>query len=490
MLKRLRYLTLSFSFLFVLCGPGFVHADSPEAPTDPSLPIVLTEIYPNAPGSKESGNDPTSDPLANEYVELFNTTSISIELSYFVLSRDGSATTTSLDGLTIEPHGYLVILPDFSLINGGGTLHLSYEYPDLDSKIDSYTYPGDIPDTHSWSLIDNIWEQAVPSPNETNPPPIPIDIPEEESNEEETPEEPIETSCQVDVTITEIVANPKGSDSDGGEFIELFNNNDKPALLTGCMLSTDKAPAIQLADISLESGAYIAIMLSNDLLNGGGTVQFTSDDEEDVVTYPALSDDESWSLINGAWQMSKVSTPNAKNVSTPAEEPTVIKSTALEPCPEGKFRNPETNRCKTIVETVSELLPCNPGSTRNPETNRCRKIASSISSTLTPCKANQERNPETNRCRSIASTTSSEPKPCDEGYERNSETNRCRKVAEVLSGATIETPDKEAGLHTGVFLFMSILVISYGVYEYRLDFQNLIHKIRERRLIKFLPKQR
>jgi hypothetical protein len=73
---------------------------------------------------------------------------------------------------------------------------------------------------------------------------------------------------------------------------------------------------------------------------------------------------------------------------------------ALPDCPAGKFRNPETNRCKSYETLTSILAACAEGYYRNPETNRCKKITKATA-TLTPCKEGYERNPETNRCRQI-----------------------------------------------------------------------------------------
>lgn len=107
----------------------------------------------------------------------------------------------------------------------------------------------------------------------------------------------------------------------------------------------------------------------------------------------------------------------------------------LTPCAPNQFRNPATNRCKMIASTATALTPCGPGQFRNPETNRCKSSTSS-SSSLVPCDADEYRNPATNRCKKLASTAST-LKPCEPGQERNPETNRCRKVASsAVLGAT------------------------------------------------------
>ncbi len=107
--------------------------------------------------------------------------------------------------------------------------------------------------------------------------------------------------------------------------------------------------------------------------------------------------------------------------------------------------------------------------TRNPETNRCRSIVNTTS-TLTPCKPGQERNPETNRCRAVASAES-ELKPCAEGQERNPETNRCRKIAAEQRGGT--NPQSVAAtipttpLSNRIIAVVATLALLYGAYEFR-----------------------
>ena len=58
---------------------------------------------------------------------------------------------------------------------------------------------------------------------------------------------------------------------------------------------------------------------------------------------------------------------------------------SLKPCKEGQQRNPDTNRCRKIVQARQsrprrsqsrrrELKPCKEGQVRNPLTNRCKKV--------------------------------------------------------------------------------------------------------------------
>lgn len=449
------------------------------------LPVEITEIYPNAAGSPESaGNEDEFDPenpLKFEYIELHNLLSIPYELDNFYLSRESNETVSLLDDIIIPADGYLAVFPDFSLTNTFHTdkpviIQLNYVVSEDEEVALAYEYQSGVADDESWSLNElSEWQTSSPTPGEPN-----------FSLLDDVADDMIDMPlCELEtVFINEIVANPSGSDSDGGEFVELYNDGTEAVNLEGCVVKTDKLSQLILPPITLKSGGYYVVELLNDLLNDGGSVTFMTAIDEQVAVYPSADNDISWSVINGEWIETTLATPGAENQPTPKDLETPEEE-GLEPCPEGKFRNPETNRCKNIVDTASALLPCRPGSARNPETNRCRKITSTISS-LKPCDSDQERNPETNRCRKIRTTTN-ELKPCDEGEERNPETNRCRKVGAVLSGATIDPPTQEAGLHTNVFFVMTLLAAFYGIYEYRLDFINWFRRIKTAKL---LQKQR
>ncbi|MDO5481277.1 MAG: hypothetical protein Q4F60_02960, partial [Candidatus Saccharibacteria bacterium] len=69
-----------------------------------------------------------------------------------------------------------------------------------------------------------------------------------------------------------------------------------------------------------------------------------------------------------------------------------------EECPEGKYRNPLTGRCKSYE--TAKTTTCPEGKYKNPLTGRCKSYETNVP-TATPCKEGYERNPETNRCRKI-----------------------------------------------------------------------------------------
>lgn len=322
---------------------------------------------------------------------------------------------------------------------------------------------------------------------EPNPTPgsdicLEIDCYEEiESPDQEIPEAP---PCLV--AFSEVLANPLGTDS-GNEYFELHNPTQSIQTLEGCKIKFG-ASAKEYAfssSLTLEPMGYLIIKATDlspaglQITNAGGEIWLFDSLSEQILNYPQAEDDEAWSLIGGEWQATDVLTPGAAN------KPAAIKvdssqNETLEPCGEGKVRNPETNRCKNI-EQPDELAPCREGQARNPDTNRCRN--KNLVAELTPCREGQVRNPETNRCRSVAgaSTTVAD---CKEGYERNPATNRCRKVTGGLASPASFTPASTDSAASKFNYFaiglVSLMALAYGCYEYRNDLANSYSGIRSR----------
>ena len=294
-----------------------------------------------------------------------------------------------------------------------------------------------------------------------------------------TPEDPLALPCE-EAIITELLPNPAGVDV-GNEFIELHNPTDKDILLAGCSLKTSaNNKEFHFGDITLGTGQYKAFYDSQTGLtlpnSAGGRVTYFGAHSEQVIEYPGgLKDNHAWALIEDSWLITDKITPDAAN-QVPSS--TIVGgkgASQLEPCPEGKFRNPETNRCKNI-ESDNELKPCAPDQERNPETNRCRKIGGD-SSTLKPCNPDQERNPETNRCRKIGGDSST-LKPCAPDQERNPETNRCRKISGSQSNPLTNPAVGQAPLNYPILGITTVAAMGYGVFEYRHDIRNWLSRLR------------
>lgn len=271
------------------------------------------------------------------------------------------------------------------------------------------------------------------------------------------------------IFITEVYPNSPSYDT-GNEFVELYNPNDREVFLEGYRIEVGPSymNSYALPSIYLPPKSYSAfsdeetgLVLPNAtgvalrLISPAGSVVSES------TMYTNAPEDESWALIENTWVYTNQITRAAQN--KPFLLPTVDEeegvTSVYAPCPEGKFRNPLTNRCKLINSTTSQLVPCGADEFRNPETNRCKKIAST-SSSLVPCGEGQERNPETNRCRNVAVLSST----------NSSLTN----ITDVQPVAT------EGSLNWPIIVLALLGTIGYMIYEWRSELQQFVrhHRVR------------
>lgn len=210
--------------------------------------------------------------------------------------------------------------------------------------------------------------------------------------------------------ITELVANATSDDS-GQEFIELYNPQNRTVNLLGYRLQVGPGftKEFVLPELNIAAGQYLvfsdsitSIVLPNTngvqlrLLAPAGNIVSNS------PVYINSNDDVSWALVEDQWIYTNQITPGTANKPylEPVENEVLAITSVQAPCPFGKYRNPETNRCRTIETAVSKLKPCDEDEYRNTDTNRCRKVTTT--SSLSACAVGQERNPETNRCRKVS----------------------------------------------------------------------------------------
>lgn len=503
-MKKLFFIFFAAIIISISLQPALAHALSMPANIPEDATVVISEINPfTIKGA--------ADKDIAEYIELYNQGTEPIDPSKVRLTRDddleanGHNGTTLLTGEPIASGAYRIFRPSFPLVDSKGTT-ISLELRDESDQItftQRVTYPM-LAKPASLQLIEATWRELTPAtPNAA--PILSNPIPE---NNQNTPGQ--SKACNISgVSISEIVANPAGSDGDGGEYVELYNDGASKVSLAKCELSTNKPDTYEfIASDVLAAKSYKAFVFNNGLLNSGGTVLFGTAGFEDIVEYPSLKDNQAYALVAGAWQLTMKQTPGAPNALSTEHEAEENSGGfgSLAPCPAGKFRNPETNRCKTILTASSILKPCDVGKTRNPQTNRCRSIfafsssltpckvgqyrnaetnrcrSSSLSaSSLKPCKPGRTRNPETNRCRSTTSASSS-LKPCLPGQERNPDTNRCRKTS-ALGASVINNPDDASGGGaTGQNIALVAIAVTFLgfflLYEYRTTLYDQLARIR------------
>lgn len=292
------------------------------------------------------------------------------------------------------------------------------------------------------------------------------------------------------VEISEISSQPNFS---GQEYIEVINNSSEDADLILCTIKINGGSYKVFPDVVLTSGLrYVLLFASGTIRNSAGQVNLTQSGGSDIsYIYGETVSGQTINFNEGnqSGVVSDKPTPGAPNefVLLGEEELTSVASGSvrLEGCPVGKYRNPDTNRCKNLEALATALEVCLKGQERNAETNRCRKI--STATTLSACEEGQERNSATNRCRKIG-TLASDLQPCEVGQERNPETNRCRKVATVATGTALAGVASPAAINPFKFKVqiisaLVVLLLAYGIYEYKTDIRVLIQKIIEKKKI-------
>lgn len=286
------------------------------------------------------------------------------------------------------------------------------------------------------------------------------------------------------------------------DYIKLFNPTDQPVDLSDFRLRSDSGSsalgnAFHLDHYpSMSPHGYLLVALRDD----GGVLSLTDDggyvwleDAEGIIRYDqtitsyssasgAAKTGVSWAVASdGLWQWSTSPQPNGPNVfPAPTESGLGNAGAPLAACPEGKYRSPDTNRCRAIEEAINELTACAEGQYRSPTTNRCKSVATA-STALAACQDGYERSPQTNRCRKVADDAT-DLKPCDPGEERNPDTNRCRKVVgspatTVASATPNATQQLQHNLTWWVVGGVAAVVIGVGAFEWRYEILGMGRKL-------------
>jgi len=440
-------------------------------------------------GFKDSGGHlQLTDPLGQEIDRLgwggaVNPEKIAsdVQAAGFVLSRDFEAENVDTDVNLVDFSSKLIQSP---IISGLYEKEILVDmFPDIDG-LQTVLPEGFLQDEAGDCMLDFC-------PNLDGLQLVAPDGYEKLETEEDCTLIPLEDSP---LLVTELLVNAPSFDK-GLEFIEIFNPNDTPIELAGykIQLGLSFSKEYIFKEGVINPGEYLTfsdidtgIVLPNTTASSIRLIAPAGNVVGETGVYSNAGDDVSWALVNDVWIFTNQITPGSANKPylEPAVDETLGVTSVLAPCSAGKFRNPETNRCKNIQPAVSQLVPCATNQFRNPETNRCKNI-SPVTSSLVPCAADQFRNPATNRCKSI-STASSSLVPCKEGQERNPEINRCRNVAVLgttndngLGNVTdIAVQSSEGQLNWPIILLSIGGTLSYMAYEWRFEIHNKIIQIK------------
>lgn len=488
--------------------------------------LLITEVQPQSATAK-----------TEEFIEIYNPTDQAVSLNSFQVVYFSAANssgsplvlTPSLLGTSLKSHGYLLLkqsgyqleadasFANSGLSDGGGHVQILLNNQVIDTvgwgtaahpegqaaqavaKEETISRAvnadGFFQDTDN-NLMD--FQGATPSPTGGG---IVEDVPDVCSNIEGIQVVPPmgyevigDGTCQLikvcQLEVSEISAQPN---LNGQEYIEFRNNSPSTMTAQLCQLSINGGSQRILPEQEMLPGSYLVMAFTSGVIRNtaGSVVLVQSDGLQTVYEYPTAYSGQTANFETGSYRgvVSDQPTPGAENQTMLFEEVEAGKGggETLAECPEGKYRNPATNRCKNIETATATLTPCDEDQERSPATNRCRKITTAAA-TLTPCAPDQERNLATNRCRKITAA-STELKPCASGQERNPETNRCRKILAAAS-TPAQLADQQASGGIGsrfklnAILILTVLtaLLGYGAYEYRADLQNYIRKIRDSKI--------
>lgn len=130
--------------------------------------IIINEFLPDP-----EGNDSSIMP-EGEFIELYNKEDYDIDLEGFYFKDQANhkliiSDTTTLDSQKIKEDSYLVIYANglYGFLNNEGLEKIQF-FDSNDNLIDEVSYSGS-EEGVSWSLIEEVWQESKPSPNEDNP---------------------------------------------------------------------------------------------------------------------------------------------------------------------------------------------------------------------------------------------------------------------------------------------------------------------------------
>lgn len=334
---RVRFILLCF----ILSTYGILFCSLLRAEEEPMRLVHINEFIPN----------PVGDDSKLEFIELFNNSSQSVDISSWIIDTGGSARFSIDAGTVLLPGGYLTFFSadkNISLTNSGDHIKLIR----ADSVVqDDITYISS-KEGYSYNQSDSgvYQESSTPTPNMLNifpASPMPIVPTPTASPTALATLSPTPTAGSIkysdDVHISEFLPNPIGDDGDL-EFVELHNGSSVAVNLSGWIIDTGPTSRFLIPpNTSIDAEGYLAFFSSSydiSLSNSSDHIQFIRPDGVvvDDISYSSSKEGYSYNRADtGVYEESFTPTPNASNSISSPPMPTPQPTSSATPSPEAAY---------------------------------------------------------------------------------------------------------------------------------------------------------
>lgn len=277
-------------------------------------------------------NELVSDPVdsGDEWVELYNSTKLDIDLAGWTLI-DGSNAVTTLSGVIKSLNHLVIEKPKGNLNNAGDRVSLKDPSGNV---IDVVSYGN----WNDGDLSDNAGAPADPrslardaQSRDTNNDKADLFVTETVTKGKQniitisnvsatTTNDIIVNSGPVGLKIefSEVLPNPEGTDAEN-EFIELYNPNDGAVQLKGWKIRDESGKTFTFGEEVIAPKGFLVVEAETSkitLNNSSDELHLLSIDgsEIDAVSYEDSSEGLSYSQVSGRWQWTARSTPGKANV--------------------------------------------------------------------------------------------------------------------------------------------------------------------------------
>lgn len=270
--------------------------------------IFINEVHAN----------PEGDEVTEEFIELYNPGSVSINLNQWIL--EDASKPFIIENLAIQAQEYVTLYREqtsLGLNNSGESLTLIDPFG---AVIDSMNFDHTV-EGQTWNRAESYYYLATPTPGIVNNQER-IEAssePDSEDSKTENEVEVAEPELTFDenldqIILNELLPNPEGSDTQ--EWIELYNPSSFSILLEGLYLKDGTSEYIFTAG-ELKPGEYYLLSRQESgiaLNNTNETISLSIDNViTDSFSYDSSEEHISWARFADDWQETSVLTPGEKN---------------------------------------------------------------------------------------------------------------------------------------------------------------------------------